>query len=77
MSEFSEQIDSLVEQIKQSLEQQPEGTTAWDLKLRLKAPLSQIYIALGMLLKDGRIRMIPEQLTYRIHTNVIQLSRGF
>lgn len=77
MSEFSEQINVLSNQITQYLEQQTAGTTAWDLKLQLKAPLSQIYLALGTLLKDNRIRITPEQLTYRIQTNVIQLSRGF
>ena len=76
-SEFKETIERTAERVLKALAENPqspapsagapEGRTAWDLKLELKVPNALIFLALGALVRDGRIELEPEGLTYRIH----------
>ncbi|TPW21001.1 MAG: hypothetical protein FD126_1121 [Elusimicrobia bacterium] len=39
------------------------GLTAWELKMRLKAPHTALHIALGMLVERGAVTLTPAELT--------------
>ena len=69
MSDFGEGLESIAGRVVEMLERLPaeDSVTAWDLKLKLKVGLSPLYMALGFLQERGRIRIIPDGLTYRIH----------
>lgn len=70
MSDFASHLDALAQRILEALQAPPRAhgaPTAWELKLELKASLAQIYLALGILLRDGRVRVVPEGLSYRVH----------
>ena len=67
MSDFDSLIEALSGKIARALEEPSAGSvTAWELKMRLHVPLSQLYLALGALQQKGRLRVAPEGLTYRI-----------
>ena len=66
MSDFATQLDSIAERILAELEAAGQAKTAWELKLRLKIPLSELYLALGRLERDGCIHIAPEGLSYRV-----------
>ena len=66
MSDFPNQIDALAGRVLKELK--PDApATAWEMKLKLKVPLSVLYMALGQLMKDELVRVAPEGLSYRIH----------
>lgn len=71
MSDLQSQVESLAKEamdIIESASSQPDGITAWDLKFRLKTTLSRLYLALGLLCRDGSIRISAEGLTYRVRS---------
>ena len=65
---FSAQLAQLSDRILEALDaSSPSGAaTAWSLRLKLKAPLSHVYLALGRLLAEGKVSLAPEGLTYRV-----------
>ena len=69
MSEFTQDLDSIAAKVLETIEAfHPEDSvTAWDLKLKLKVALSPLYMTLGVLQERGRVRIVPDGLTYRVH----------
>jgi hypothetical protein len=69
MSDFNQYLESLARQILELLPKNAQQTapTAWELKLKLQVSLTQLYLALGMLIHEGCVTVVPEGLTYRIH----------
>lgn len=61
---FDEKIASTAARI---LEETAKGElTSWDLKVRLHLPGSLLYMSLGWLAEQGKIRIYPDELTYKI-----------
>lgn len=42
------------------------GLTAWELKMRLKAPHTALHVALGMLVERGAVTLTAADLTLRV-----------
>lgn len=45
---------------------QNRSITSWEIKIHFKIPSSILYLALGILLANGKIKLIPENLIYKI-----------
>jgi len=41
-------------------------TTSWELKTRLQLPSSTLYLALGRLCAEKKIRLVPDQLNFKV-----------
>lgn len=69
MTGFTQELEAIAGKASELLDRLPSGgsVTAWDMKLRLKIALSPLYMALGLLQERGRIRIVPDGLTYRVH----------
>ena len=68
MSEFPQELESLAGKVTEFLEKlhPDDSVTAWDLKFKLKTALSPLYMALGILQDQGRIRITQDGLNYRV-----------
>ncbi|MFH1620209.1 MAG: hypothetical protein ABIG11_09975 [bacterium] len=62
---FSETIKSSAAKILEVLPADGE-ITSWDLKIRLHLSGSVLYMALGWLASQGRVCLIPDELTYKV-----------
>jgi hypothetical protein len=61
---FDESVASAAAKI---LEEAAKGeVTSWELKNRLRLSSSRLYLALGWLLGRGRIKLSPDELTYKV-----------
>lgn len=68
LHDLNPQIEAIARQITEAAAAAGRsGVTVWELKLRLKTPLARLYMAVGLLSKEGAVRVAPEQLTYRVH----------
>lgn len=76
MTDFGEGLETIAGRVLETLDGLPseDSITAWDLKLKLKVPLSPLYMALGLLQERGCIRIAPEALTYRIRPTTASKS---
>ena len=63
--EFSAHIQALSRRILDTLSPSAPAT-AWELKLKLKVSQSHLQLALGMLMQEGKVRVTPADLTYRV-----------
>ena len=74
MSELGPEIDLLASRALEILERLPAGDsiTAWELKFKAKAQLSPLYMALGVLLERGKIRVQQDGLNYRIQPAAVK-----
>jgi len=62
---FEETLTELSERVLRSLP--PDGEiTSWEIKNKLHISSSMLYLALGRLSAENKIRIIPDQLNYRI-----------
>lgn len=69
MSEFRDLVYHTADRVVQALDSASgngSGRTAWDLKLELKTPAPLLYMALGVLVREGQIELEPHELTYRV-----------
>ncbi len=62
-AQLTELSRRLLEVLRSSGAQAP---TAWELRLKLKAPLAHVYMALGRLMAEGAVEVSPEGLGYRV-----------
>jgi len=62
---FEETLSELSERVLRSLPQDGE-ITSWEIKNKLHISSSMLYLALGRLSAENKIRIIPEQLNYRV-----------
>ena len=64
-SAFERDIIQTAEKIMQSIPTEGE-LTSWELKTKLHLSSSMLYLALGFLLNQGKIKLSPDQLNYRV-----------
>ncbi|MBI4052015.1 MAG: hypothetical protein HY400_05875 [Elusimicrobia bacterium] len=62
---MTEQIHQIAEQIRKKLMEVSE-TSAWELKIALKIPNSLLYMALGILIREGFIQLSQDGFTYKV-----------
>jgi len=62
---FNESVKTAAERILHSV---PAGgeISSWEVKVKLHLSSSMLHLALGYLLHQGSIELIPDQLNYRI-----------
>ena len=71
MSDFDQSVRQTAERILAAVEAAPlsgnvKGLTAWDLKLELKVSNSALFLALGWLVRDGKVSLEPHDFTFKV-----------
>ncbi|MDD2774264.1 MAG: hypothetical protein PHP45_11295 [Elusimicrobiales bacterium] len=62
---FEETLKTLADRILRVVPQDGE-ITSWEIRNKLHISSSMLYLALGRLAAENKVRIIPEQLNYRI-----------
>ncbi|WP_424244022.1 hypothetical protein Dip510_001208 [Elusimicrobium posterum] len=63
---MNDNIKQISSKILETLQSDASVTTAWQVKLRLKISSSILYMALGMLMAEGKIAVLQQGLDYKI-----------
>ncbi len=62
---FKENIDNVAARIYDFIKDKPE-TTSWQIKLALNISSSVMFLALGVLMQNGKITVDPDGINYKI-----------
>ena len=76
MSDLERELEAIGARVLEVLSHLPAGDsiTAWELKFKVKAALSPLYLALGALQAKGRIRIQPDGLNYRVQPAAVSIK---